>query len=172
MVNYFKGVGQVKASNDANYITPGRYKARIERVETKENKDGSPIFVIELFIAEVLGVDLLEGLTPPGCMNGKPTRTNKQGEIATHLIPFTGKGATMALPNIKAFASVVVDGFNELAGQVDDDGNDKQELLLQMICGEDQPLAGTEVEVYARSIKTRASTDFTKITYVEVLPSS
>lgn len=165
--NYFAGLGNTKESKDANYVTPGHYIMRLDNVRMKENRKGDAIFVVEQTPIHLLRADLLE--EQGGCMNGIPTRSNQEGIPCTHLISFAGAGAEMAMPNIKAFAVAVIDGFAEAAGQKDADGNDLQEQIMALVVSDEQPLAGTMVEVIARSIKTRAKKDFTKVTYAQVI---
>lgn len=95
-------------------------------------------------------------------MNGVTVRSNREGLSTSHLISFAGKGAEMALPNIKHFAERCVDGF-------DGADDETQEKALALVVSEAQPLTGLMVEVAARSIPTKEGKDFTKITYVGVV---
>jgi len=178
-MGYFTGAGTTKSSRDSNYVTPGHYIMRIESVRQKLNREDAAIFVIEMLPIHVIAKDLLEDNRQPGTMNGTPTFSNKKGVPCSHLISFTGPGKDMALPNIKAFAEVLVPGFAEAFGEmaIDPDTKEKydvQERTLEGLVEEDgefaQPLAGMLVEVIARSIVTQKSKkDFTKITYVQTL---
>jgi hypothetical protein len=161
-MGYFKGsgFGSAKANRDANYVTPGHYINRIESVQMKKNRSDKPIFVIEMTPIHVLAEDQL--LEQDGKMNGKPVRSNKRGILCTHLIPLTGPGEDMAWGNIMAFGEAIIPGFAEA-------DEAEREETMDLVCEDDQPLAGILVEVVARSIKTRRETDFTKITYVEVV---
>jgi len=159
MTNPFSGIGKTKASMDANYVTPGHYVNRIDRVILKKNRTGSDIFIIEMTVLHALSVE-------ETVMNGKTLSSNREGLPCSQLISFAGAGAEMALPNIKAFAQAVVEGFVEAQDQKDAEGNDLQELVLASIVSDDQPLAGMMVEVTARSIRTKKDTDYTKVSYV------
>jgi hypothetical protein len=155
MTNPFSGIGQTKASRDANYVNPGGYIMRIDSVRMKKNRKDGPIFVIELTPLHVLREEST-------LMNGVDVKSNRLGVGCTHLIPFTGPGAEMALPNIKAFAETVIPGFAEAGGK-------EQEEALALVTGDEQPLAGMMVEITARPIVTRSKKDFTKVNYVEVV---
>jgi hypothetical protein len=159
--NPFAGIGGAKASRDANYVTPGHYVMRLDGVWVRPNRLGNDNFIVEMMPLHVLAED-------PCTMNGKPTFSNKKGIPCSHLVPFVGKGAEMALPNIKGFAECCVEGFAEAQDEVDENGN-VQEQILKLIVTDDQPLSGLMVEVIARSIRTKSDSDFTKITYVEVV---
>jgi len=150
MSSPFDGIQTTAASRDANYVTPGHYVMRIDDVRLKKNRKEEPIFVIEMTPLHVLASELCK-------MNGKDTASNKQGVPCTHLIPFTGPGKDMALPNIKAFVLGCQPGTDE--ADIDEDA-------MQFIVSDDQPLSGSVVEVVARSIRTKSDKDFTKINYV------
>ena len=155
--NPFATIGGVDASRDSNYVNPGHYIMRIDAVKMKENRKGDDIFIVEQTPLHVLAAEEC-------MMNKAPTRSNKPGITCSHLIPFAGPGKDMALPNVKAFAETVVEGFAE--------NPDKQAALMLVITGDKQPLAGLMVEVVARSIVTRSGSDFTKVVYVEVVDNA
>lgn len=155
MHNPFAGIGGVKPSQDSSYVTPGHYVARIDAVVVKTNRKGGDNFIVEMTILDVLRAEEV-------VMNKETKVSNKKGAPASHLIPFTGAGAEMALPNIKAFALTVVEGYAEA-------DEAQQEKLMPIIVGKAQPLAGLMVEVVCRAIVTKKGNDFSKVTYADVV---
>lgn len=154
------GFGGSKASRDANYVTPGHYVMRIDSVRMKANRKSEPIFVVEMTPIHVLAEDPLT--ETEGLMNGIPTVSNKRGVPCTHLIPLTGPGQEMAMPNMMAFAESLVPGLA-------DESPAEKEAVMDTIVSDEQPLAGLLVEVVARCIVTRKKTHFTKITYIGIV---
>lgn len=154
MKNPFAGIEGVKASRDANYVTPGHYVMRLDAVKIKENRKGEPIFLVEMTPLHVLVAEEVVAKTKKG---NETLRSNKPGVPCTQLISFAGPGGDMALPNIKAFVCGVTGCAEE---EVTQD-------VMKSITSEEQPLAGVMVEVSARLIRTRnTDLDFTKVKYI------
>ena len=147
--NPFAGMKDTKASRDANYVTPGHYVMRVDGVHLRENRSNQPIFIIEMTPLHVLSSETC-------LMNNVNTVSNKAGVPCTHLIPLEGKGKDMALPNIKAFLLAAIEGSEDA---------DIDEETVNDVVADNQPLAGLMLEVTARSIRTKANTDFTKVVY-------
>lgn len=151
----FKGLGKVKAAQDANYILPGNYIVRLDRFKADQARKG-PMVAIEMTVLAVLGSSQPQ-------VDEKP---NQPMESVTHLIPNFGNGKDMFGPNVKAFVENVVGLPPEEAND-----DDKLEGYLLDLCADAQPMRGTVIHVEARQITTRSNTPFTKVSYQREVPA-
>lgn len=131
----FSGVEKAKASLGGNYLKPGNYRVRIDKVKQGESRKNGGFIAVEMTILEVLSTT-----------EDKP---HLPGEQATYM--YMTKFDSF-LGNWKAFVMGVMD-CNE--AEVTEEESAK-------IIGETQPFSGLTVPVQAVNVKTKAGGDFTK----------
>lgn len=148
----FKGVEGAKASFASNYLKPGAYYLRIDRVKADSTRKNEDFLAVEMTVLNVL--DEAEG------------KANKVGENVSHLM--MAKHDSF-LGNVKAFVSNVL-------GCPPDEVT--QENCIQICEYEENgkpvpsPLAGMVIEVSARNTVTKKQGTFTVVNYKrEVAPA-
>jgi hypothetical protein len=134
----FDGIENAKVSNDGNWVRPGKYTATIVGVKMVKKFNGDQFVAIELKIASVLDDE-----------NGTG---HKVGEDVTHLLKVANPSF---LGNFKQFASTALGCEAEDLGKAEAD----------RITSDEQPLAGIEIALTARQIKTQKGNPFTKVMY-------
>lgn len=153
----FDKVQEKQASSDGgNFIVPGHYILRIDRVKAGTSQSGKGDFVA----VEMVVLDVLSDGSIPLDSNFEPLGEkawHSVGEAITHLMmakypSFEG--------NVKAFIMGV--------GDVPEDNVTPE--MCESVC--DGLFEGLFVEVRARTIKTTKNKPFTKVSYArEVTPS-
>jgi hypothetical protein len=139
----FSGISAVKARVAANYMRPGRYWLRINRLKLDSNRKNVPFLAIEMQVCRVLDNDNGQG--------------HKVGEDVTHMLMTDNE---MFMPNIKAALARILDVPSETITE--------EECIA--VAGDDQPLANTVVEILATEIQTRAGNPFTQVDYKREVP--
>lgn len=141
----FDKIGNVKAKVQANYISPGHYVCRIDKVLAKQNRKQEDTFIIEMTVIHVF--------------DDNDGKGHKIGEEISNVINFRHD---MALPNIKRFLCAVLDRpESDITSQV-----------CERVCSDKQPLAGLIVEIQAKPTVTKAGNDFTDVGYRRTVPAS
>ena len=106
MVSLFDRIKSAQASVDSNYLRPGRYLVRIDRVIEKEGRKGAQ-FICEATVAHVYK-DKNEVSVPPS--EGETDQgPNKPGEQFGYVVAFYGNGADSAPGNVKRFILNLLD---------------------------------------------------------------
>lgn len=141
----FAGIKDAKAQLDANYMRPGIYWSRINRIKVDVSRKQEPFVAIEQTIIHVLDDD-----------DGKG---HKKGEDITHMLM---PKHDLFLPNIKGF----------IAGACSMDADAITEVEAMEVCGVGQPLTGTVVECRNRQIQTKAGNPFTVVKYEREVPAA
>lgn len=141
----FTGIKDAKAQMDANYMRPGIYWSRINRVKVDVSRKQEAFVAIEMTAIHIIDDD-----------DGKG---HKLGEDVTHMLM---PKHDMFLPNMKGF----------IAGALSMAIDDITEVEAMSVCGADQPLAGTVVECRNRTIITKEGRPFTVVKYVREVPAS
>lgn len=147
MAGIFEGIGQAKSRIDGNYVIPSHFLGRINRVKTGKNRKEEGFFVVELTVVHDCEPDKYE----------RGVYGHAVGEEVSHMM--MSKHDSF-LGNVKGFISNTLD--------MPDDEIGEEEAMA--VCADDQPLAGTIVEVAARNTKTRAGNDFTVVNYKGEVP--
>lgn len=131
----FSGVESAKASLGGNYLKPGNYRVRIDKVKSGESRTNGGFIAVEMTILEVVD---------------SPAETpHVVGEQATYM--YMTKFDSF-LGNWKAFVMGITNCEESEVTEEDSDS----------IVGEKQTFSGLEVPVQAVNIKTKAGKDFTK----------
>lgn len=147
----FGKIGSTKAAVGGNYLQPGRYIARIERVKRDTSaKDGKVFVAIELAVLNTLA----DGRPD---LNGKPVAANQPGDTPTHLMMVD---KLSFLGNFKAF---IMKAMNVTEAEITE--GDCEEAV-----SDSNPLGGRLVEIDANIIKTRTGGPFTRTNYVRNVP--
>lgn len=152
----FKGIKNAKSFKNGRYFEPGNYRVKIERCKYGKTR---PPKNRDFFAAEC---EILESDCP----------TRKVGEKATYMIMLDLDGglgntadfmrvglAALACGNGEMTSPDDIDG-DELEG-IDENGKETGNGLADQIVGEDNILAGVELDLYAWHKKTQAGGDFT-----------
>lgn len=149
----FKGINRVKPRVDANYIGPGKYLLRIDKVKVEQTRKREDFFAVEMTVLHVL--DDLEGQA-----------AHRVGDGVTWLIKNAGDSADYFLPEISAFVKAVVG--EDLASMDDEEA----ESCVDQMVADDQPLAGMLIEVHARHVATQSGGTFTKVAFKRAVPAA
>ena len=145
LLGVFKGLSGAKARVDANYIRPGRYWARINKVVLKKSRKDDTFIAIEMTVLAIHDDAKLQQKPGQHCHSVREAMTHMM--MAKH---------DSFLGNVKAFLANVL-GVNE--AEITEDN-------AVEVCSDSQPLSGTIVEVNAHNIVTRKNTDFTAVNYM------
>lgn len=137
----FKGIGNAKVLKDANYVRPGHYWVKVERCRIGENRKKQELAFIEMTVIDVLDPE---------------TSVHRVGEAITHAVRADND---YFLPEVLAFISVAAGVDIETASDAE------KEQAANMVFGDENPLGGTILELFARNIVTKENKDFTKINY-------
>jgi hypothetical protein len=147
MAGIFDGMGEAKSRIDGNYVIPSHFLGRINRVKTGKNRKDEGFFVVEMTVIHDCEPDKYE----------RGNYGHAVGEEVSHMM--MSKHDSF-LGNVKGFIGSTLDMPDEEIGE--------EEAMA--VCAEDQPLAGTIIEVAARNTKTRAGNDFTVVNYKGEVP--
>jgi len=132
----FDGIGNAQYFEGGKYVTPGLYKAEIQKVKQAKTRNGRPFFVVEMKVLESSNL--------------------KEHPIGTDFSWMVMLDQDAALGNIKHFISVASDTpINEIQA------SDAEDAV-----SEANPLGGIEIRLTAVNIKTRAQKDFTKVRFL------
>jgi len=119
-MGFFDGIDKVKASFDSNYMAPGQYWCRVDRMKQDKNRAGIENLVVEMQIVRVV--------------DGKDT-ANRAGEDVSVIHSSNKDGY---LSRTKAmFANLMGVEANEITPDV-----------CIKACGTEQPLAGMICEIH------------------------
>lgn len=143
----FGGMQDAKSRIDGNYVIPSHFLGRINKCKQGKNRKDEGFFVIEMTV--------LHDCEPDKFDRGK--WGHSVGEEVSHMM--MSKHDSF-LSNVKGFISSTLDMTDDKIGE--------DEAL--MVCADDQPLAGTIVEVASRNTVTRAGNDFTVVNYKGEVP--
>lgn len=144
----FDRMGGTKPKQDGNYIQPGNYACRIDRVKLDKNRSGGEFVAVEMTVLHVIGTE--EG-----------RQSHKVGESISRLFCDYGPGKDYFLKELKAF---LLAAYGAQPDDLDDDAEavkvctDTCDLKLQ-------PLAGTIVEVSAKNRVGKTGKDFTNVVF-------
>jgi len=141
----FTGIRDAKAQMDANYMRPGIYWSRIDRVRVDISRKQEAFVAIEQTVIHILDDDDAKG--------------HKKGENVTHMLM---PKHDLFLSNMKGF----------IAGALSMNVDDITETEAMSCCGVEQPLTGTVIECRNRQIQTKAGNPFTVIKYEREVPAS
>lgn len=157
----FDQIGSVKASLDANYVRPGHYAFLIEAGKLAADRVGIPFTVLEMVCVAVYPDTA--GYLPIEESGVATVKPHFVGERASHLLKNGGPGKDMFLPNIKSMLM----GILAIA-----EADVTPQLVERCFVpqGGESALRGLVVEVQARNIKTKQKKDFTRITYLGIVP--
>ena len=118
----FAGIEEVKVRKNIKYVTPGKYKVSIQAVKNGErNEDQKPYFVAEMKVLE----------------------SNNTDDFPV--------GSDMAwMTMVKKFKRYFFQDVREfVAVATGSDPDDVGEEVVEVVCGEDQPLTGVLLDVVA-----------------------
>jgi hypothetical protein len=155
----FDGIDSARTSQDSNYIRPGHYLMRIDRIKADTNQKGQPFLATELTVLHVFSSAEADKVGESAHTPGESVTDMKM----KHHQSFLGNVRAM-LAGIEGMA------VEELQRQLAQSGDTVASYAVKL-CGQDQPYAGMLVEVYAKQIMTRPKhnapngTPFTKVTY-------
>ncbi len=135
----FDNIEQAAVGGDGNWVRPGRYTAEIMAVKLTKKFTGEEFVAIEMTVISVEDNDEGKG--------------HKVGEAITQLMKVNNASF---LGNFKQFISSTL-GVSP---------DDVTKVEAQRATSDEQPLAGIVVSFNARTIKTKANTDFTKVTFL------
>lgn len=138
LMGIFDKIGDAKMSGEGNYVRDGDYEAELVSVKLVESARSGQLLAIESRITKVLDDN-----------NGAG---HKVGEDVVQFMKVTSPSF---LGNVKQFIS------SSLGCSPDDVGKNEADKVTS----DEQPLAGLVVRFTARTIKTQAGKDFTKVTY-------
>jgi len=147
MAGIFKGLGGASSNKDANYVRPCQNISMIRECKIIENRKKETFFLCNL--------TCIHDLDPKNFVPGKVGHS--VGEDYTVMYKASSDSF---LPNVKAFLCGVCGLPEEAIGEEE----------AEKVCGYDQPLFGTFVELHARNIVTRAGTDYTKVSIKREVP--
>ena len=142
MAGIFDGMDKAASRLDANYVIPSHFLALINKCKIGENRKDEGFFVVEMTVIH-------------DCEPDKYARGvfgHAVGEEVSHMM--MSKHDSF-LGNVKGFISNVLDMPDDKIGET--------EALA--VAADDQPLAGTVIEVAARNVVTRQNKDFTVVNY-------
>lgn len=142
MPGIFDGMGSAKSRMDSNYVIPSHFLALITRCKIGKNRKDEGFFVVEMQVIHNCEPDKYERMK----------YGHQPGEEVSHMM--MSKHDSF-LGNVKGFISNTLD-------MPDDDIGEEEALTVS---GDDQPLAGTVIEVVARNTVTKAGNDFTVVNY-------
>jgi hypothetical protein len=143
--NLFAGMKSAKPILDSEYFKPGHYWVLNCRNKIDQNRK------LEWFIAnEFTIIHVLDNAGGQGF---------SIGASATHLVM---QKSDYFASEVRTFVSKV------LAVAFEDVGEEE----AMSVYGDDQPLAGTIIEVRATMVMTKKNTPFTKICYMREVPAS
>lgn len=131
----FKGVESAKASLGGNYLRPGNYKVRVDRVKEGESRKNGGFIAVEMTILEII--------------DSATDRPHVLGEQTTYM--YMTKFDSF-LGNWKAFVMGVT-GCDESEVTEEESAN---------IISDKQPFSGLICPLQTVNIVTRAGHDFTK----------
>lgn len=145
----FSGIKDARANFGSNYVKQGHYVAFVRRVKLAQNRRDEWFVAMEMIIMS--------------CMDamGEPT-PHVPGETCSRLFCNYGKGKDYFLPNIKAMVSTLMDVPVE----------EVEEEACDLICSEDQPMAGMFVEMQNRGTVTQDGGPFTLVKFTKTLTPS
>lgn len=151
----FSGIKNAKTKVDAEYVAAGQYLMRIDKVKQDKDRKNVPFFAVEMTCLHVT--------------DGSHPKAHRIGADVTWLIKSTND---YFLPEIKAFV------LNVLEEDLDAKSEDEAESLVEAICADDNPMAGTVVELHAREIVLREKDEkgndklFTRVSFRREVPFS
>lgn len=127
------------------YFQPGKYRVRIERCKYGKTRKGVDMFVAETEVLESDSETLVVGTKP------------------SFLVTLD---KDPALGNIADFMRVGLATLSAMHGEiVVPDSVELEEEVAEEIVGEDNILAGVELNVYAYNKPTKAGHDFTRVEF-------
>lgn len=147
MTGIFDGMGGAKSRMDSNYVIPSHFLGRINKCKIGKNRKDEGFFVVEMTV--------IHDCQPEKYQRG--IYGHQPGEEVSHMM--MSKHDSF-LGNVKGFISTTLEMSDETIGE--------EEALA--ISADDQPLAGTVIEVVARNVVTRAGNDFTVVNYKGEVP--
>ncbi len=142
MPGIFDGMGGAASRMDANYVIPSHFLALISKCKIGENRKDEGFFVVEMLV--------IHDCEPDKYQRG--AWGHAVGEEVSHMM--MSKHDSF-LGNVKGFISNTLGMEDGTIGET--------EALA--VAADDQPLAGTIIEVAARNVVTRAGNDFTVVNY-------
>lgn len=147
----FSGLSSAKARIQATYVRPSHFIARIDACKTGENRKNEGFFVVEMTVIHDCAPDKYD----------MQTYGHSVGERVSWMA--MSKHDSF-LGNVKAFMANVL-------GLTGAEAENLGEEEAVQITSNDQPLAGTIIEVIAKNITTKAGNPFTAVNFVgEVQP--
>lgn len=139
----FQKIKDARASFQSNYVRPGHYIARIERVKQAKTRKDEDFIAIEMKCIVVIDNDSGRG--------------HKVGEDMSHLLMAKNDSS---IGNFKRFVMNVMEASEE----------EVTEEACEHIVSDNQPLCGLFAEVFAKEIVTKKGTPFTRIDYKRAVP--
>src|SRR5689334_874860 len=88
----FSGIGAARPTQDGNYVNPGNYVCRINRVKKGNNRAGGEFIVAEMTVLHVISTD-------------PPFPAHTVGEDVSQMFCKYGGGIDFFLKDMKAFAA-------------------------------------------------------------------
>lgn len=146
VADIFGGIEGAKASFAANYVRPGHYFNRIDRLKVDKTRKGVSFLAIEMTVIAVL--------------DNPEAKAQRVGENVTHMLT---ADKDSFLGNVKAFVA------NVLSCSADEVTPEHCKALTDETT---QPLKGMVVEVVANTITTRAGKPFTRVAYRREVPAT
>lgn len=140
----FDGIGKAQAKRDGNYIQPGNYICRIDRVKTDKNRSDGVFVAAEMTVVHVISEE-------PG------SKAHVVGESMSRLFCDYGPGKDYFLPEVKAFFQVAM---GCTADEIDTDSADhlapskeahKRQDGTVRPANATSPINGTIVEIHAKT---------------------
>lgn len=154
-MSVFKGMGKVRSTQGGNYIRPGNYLFKVNRVKAIESQapGKDSFFVAELKVIESEAVE--DDIKP-----------NRPGSDASWLVELPGEYPDLALGNIKAFLLAAYGSLAAAAGEEGPESDDDiDDGAAEEAVSEENPLAGVYVEGRAYHKKTNKNGVFTRINW-------
>jgi hypothetical protein len=150
----FSKVNEAESTRGGYYFAEGKYRVRLQRVFKKTTRKGIEMLIVE---TEIL------------------TSTNPERPVGTKPSVCYGDDKDATAGNIKGFLGVAfatsqcASGVAMTAAEAEKEFLSGDEDAVEQRChaatGDENPLAGIEIDVEAFPIKTRAGNDFTKIVW-------
>lgn len=134
-----------KARVDSNWIRPGHYLMRIDRVKLDQNRKDETMMFIEM--------------TPVHVYDNDDGAGHRVGEAVSHGLM---KKHDAFLGNVKAFLAAAMGCPAEEIGE---------DEILAVLDDDEGVLNGTVVEVFAKEIVTKANRPFTSVKYRREVPA-
>ena len=132
----FDKIGNAQYFESGKYVSPGLYKAEIQKVKQAATRQKRPFFVVEMKVLESSNL--------------------KDHPLGTDMSWMVMLDQDAALGNIKHFLAVATGTpINEVSAKDAEDS-----------CAEDNPLGGTEIRLMAVNITTKAGNPFTKCKFI------